>query len=89
MTREQTINYLYSSGMSDEQVKTVCDALKPKWIPCSERLPKFGEVCLLTEHEIGWNGTEYNHVIIGTYNDNYKNHYLAWMPLPEPYKENY
>ena len=57
-----------------------------QWIPCTERLPKVGEQVLLTVHEIGWNCTEYNRVIIGIYGDNYKDHILAWMPLPEPYK---
>lgn len=28
MTKEQAINYLYSSGMSEEQVKTVVEALE-------------------------------------------------------------
>lgn len=58
----------------------------PQWIPCSERLPEVGKQCLLTVHEIGWNCTEYNRVIIGIYSDNYKNHILAWMPLPDPWK---
>lgn len=36
MTREQAINYLYSSGMSDEQVMEVVEALKTE--PCVEDL---------------------------------------------------
>lgn len=57
-----------------------------KWIPVSERLPEIGEVVLLTIHEIGWNGCEYDSVVSGVYSSN-KNHILAWMPLPEPWKE--
>lgn len=75
--------------------KTTIDACKGaielleqiRWIPVSERLPKVGELCLLTVHEYGWNCNEYTRVIIGEYNDNYRNHILAWMPLPEPYEE--
>ena len=51
-----------------------------KWIPCSERLPE-----------------DKQRVIIQMYNGNMEiiefstigltDHILAWMPLPEPYKE--
>ena len=71
-----------------DKLELVSAEHKGKWIPCSERLPKVGEVCLLTVHDIDWNETECDYVIIGTYNNNYKNHIMAWMPLPEPYKEN-
>ena len=57
------------------------------WIPCSERLPEVGEICLLTVHEYGWNCKDYIRVIIGKYSDNYADHILAWMPLPDPYTE--
>lgn len=70
-----------------------------RWIPCSERLPELdGDYLLYRPHFWGayngqitvcyWNGSEWS--------DNYKNdseRYLplidcmAWMPLPEPYKE--
>lgn len=56
------------------------------WIPCSEMLPEVGEICLLTVHEYGWNCKDYTRVIIGEYSDNYADHILAWMPLPEPYE---
>ena len=56
------------------------------WILCSERLPEVGEICLLTVHEYGWNCKDYTRVIIGEYSDNYADHILAWMPLPEPYE---
>lgn len=63
------------------------------WIPCSERLPKKGEVVLIT------NGK--GNVRCGQYRSEYdvrgETHYwwwkgktvesvLAWMPLPKPYK---
>ena len=57
------------------------------WIPCSERLPEVGEICLLTVREYGWNCKDYTRVIIGEYSDNYADHILAWMPLPKPYRE--
>ena len=55
---------------------------EPEWIPVSERLPKensfyltstmFGEVYLNKWNGINWERTE---------------EVLAWMPLPNPYKE--
>ena len=57
-----------------------------QWIPCEERLPEIGEQCLLTVHYVELGGIECNRVIIGVYSDNYKNHILAWMPLPKAYE---
>ena len=80
----------------DKANQIILDALLAVqgWIPCSERLPKKGEVVLIT------NGK--GNVRCGQYRSEYdvrgKTHYwwwkgktvesvLAWMPLPEPYKE--
>lgn len=76
----------------DKANQIILDALsadrpKGEWIPCSERLPEVGEICLLTVHEYGWNCKDYTRVIIGEYSDNYADHILAWMPLPTPYRE--
>ena len=57
-----------------------------KWIPVSERLPKTGEIVLVTETSWTirgidvdwWNGEQW--VRNGKY-------VIAWQPLPEPYKE--
>ena len=38
MTKEQAINYLYSSGMSEEQVKTVVEALEQE--PCEDAISR-------------------------------------------------
>jgi hypothetical protein len=58
----------------------------PKWIPISERLPEEGQRCLVCDN--GWlsidtfvgHGNPYNWKL-------YVRDYEAWMPLPEPYKE--
>ena len=57
-----------------------------KWIPCSERMPEAGQKCLVCEK-----GT----IAIDTYIGKgkpydwrwYVRDYDAWMPLPEPYRE--
>lgn len=56
------------------------------WIPCSERLPEAGKYGLRTIRKFGWHGEEYWSVDIGPYNTN-DGSIIAWMPLPEPYKE--
>ena len=64
---------------------------KGQWIPCSERLPKIGQKCVITIHRncvylvvsatywTGWWWRNGEKVI--------KKDVTAWMPLPEPYKE--
>lgn len=61
------------------------------WIPCSERLPKMGEKVLVSTAN-----TCFTQVFKGYYNkypedwvweNNRIKRVLAWMPLPEPYKE--
>ena len=57
-----------------------------RWIPVSERLPEpYGQV-LRTVKSIGWNGTFSIYVDIGTICP-IDTDVIAWMPLPEPYKE--
>ena len=63
-----------------------------KWIPVSERPPEeFGEY-LVTVKTIGWNLEENTEIDIAYWDDLEGFHkaeeVIAWMPLPEPYKEN-
>lgn len=58
---------------------------KGEWIPVSERLPKPYVQVLRTVKFIGWNGTSYIDVDLGTICPIDTN-VIAWMPLPEPYK---
>ena len=74
-----------------EQGKVDAPDTNVGWIPCSERLPEeYGNYLVTTDKDVD----------IGTFNPNkakwsccdadgfYWTHdILAWMPLPEPYKE--
>ena len=65
-----------------------------RWIPCRERLPAYGEDVLISiggycnvGHIVPVNEEEqYNWYFSGWYH--LPNDVDAWMPLPEPYKEN-
>lgn len=68
--------------------------MKANWIPCSERLPeKSGEVLVCTESQyIGVVNYSVKHKQFNNYDecprsDTCFSDTVAWMPLPEPYKE--
>lgn len=74
-----------------------------RWIPCSERLPGIGKSVLVTddgeeyfkEHGEGWTGqattlaymTEEGWEMCDINYDCQMNKITAWIPLPEPYRE--
>lgn len=98
MTREQAINYLYSSGFSEKQLNTIVKALdqEQRWIPVSERLPKAGEyIGDVAKYYLVQN--EYGDMFVAryTHSEYWEQIYqlkpivdeiVAWMSLPEPYK---
>lgn len=73
----------------DELAEEIGELAELKWIPCSEKMPKGTVLCcddrgnmlvgLLCEDEVGYMA----------YGDDGQEMYncVAWMPLPEPYKE--
>ncbi len=88
-------------GWSEETVEAIdmgIHALKAtQWIPCSERLPEEEEYILLsfanyTGLDIGRyeNDGENDNFYPGDEEETYAHYGLivnAWMPLPEPYRE--
>ena len=61
---------------------------KPQWIPVKERLPEKYRACIVTCE----NGDVFKYAYINSTICNGKwvccgNEIIAWMPLPEPYKE--
>lgn len=58
-----------------------------KWIPCSERLPEHGGWFIVTKDGEGGN----KHVFLSWFSTahgwEFAEEPIAWMPLPEPYRE--
>ena len=100
MTRENAIIYLRSSGYSEEQIDTVIKALKfPRWITVSEKMPTITDFYLIQysrkichdEMAVAFYSVEE-----AESDENYTWEFkpfadckevIAWMPLPNPYKE--
>lgn len=62
----------------------------PKWIPFSEKMPKEEGDYLVTDEAAGMTETLIDKYIRrddGTWVWLYSQNAIAWMPLPEPYKE--
>ncbi len=56
------------------------------WIPCSERLPEVN-VPVLTCDKSGWISVHINMPYIGNVKNDFEcGYYVAWQPLPAPYK---
>jgi len=84
VVKEQMIKYGFNAP--DMTVTEFVENLPPitpqtRWIPVSERLPKDNASYLVTVKQ--------GYIMIGIWcgNPEYWENVVAWMPLPEPYKE--
>ena len=57
---------------------------EPRWIPCSERLPKYGQPVLT--YNLEDDEYEVNHIIDEEDGEWFTYGVDAWMPLPTPYQ---
>lgn len=81
---------------SEEEQKKVIERLSTDWIPVSERLPEiknYAECYLVTDGRFCWMAywtPEKEWILADCTNCKNKidwTGFVAWMPLPEPYKE--
>ena len=91
--------YCHPANIAKELEKLPPAQPAPRWIPCSERLPDHPEnndyylVTIQCEHHDGWDDyvtgfaewTKHGWDELSCYIGQIK--VIAWMPLPEPYKE--
>jgi hypothetical protein len=94
MTREQAINYLYSSGFSEEQLNTIIKALdqEQRWIPTSERYPKIEDEYkyFFVTDDKGKVSVQEFFISLDEEPQPYFSgmvNVIAWMPLPRAYRE--
>lgn len=94
MTREEIIHgllLLRNTVESDEDFEIFDSSIKalkrePRWIPVTERLPKNGGRYLVN-YSSGYVATAYYYELGLKWNSATTERIIAWMPLPEPYKE--
>ena len=75
--------------LAEEYINTSTDTstdTSSGWIPCSERLPEANQKVLTCDKD-GWISVNVNIPYIGVRNDFECGYYVAWMPLPAPYKK--
>ena len=93
ISREEAIKALCKAGCGSGYCGVSCDdvmaierlpSVYPKWIPCSERLPEYGEsvLCYFGEDE----DFGVNHIIDDEDGEWFIDGATAWMPLPEPWR---
>lgn len=89
----QTVENLLCLGNVVDVISEVEAEYGNGWIPCSERLPKVRQDCLVTVKYSGFLGMHGFWVKTGHMEaendwcgDCFGGTVIAWMPLPEPYK---
>lgn len=78
-----------ANELTEEYINTSTDTSSDTssgWIACSERLPEANQKVLTCDKD-GWISVNVNMPYIGVRNDFECGYYVAWMPLPAPYKE--
>ena len=71
------------------EVVPVADVQPVRWIPVSEQLPDSKTEVLVYYEWVGRSGEKYKEIEILTFDEVYKSSItpIAWMPFPEPPKE--
>ena len=86
---EGDFSYIKPFEIAKIAVQEVSEEYNCGWIPCSERLPKYGEVvmCSCTNGGITISCITHKGVTPSKSVRFGQHSVIAWQPLPEPYKE--
>lgn len=81
---------LHETEVELEALRMAVRALesKPRWIPCAERLPSDeNKVLCCTQTKAGAKNVVLGYYADGKWRCGMNSNVIAWMPLPEVYKE--
>ena len=71
-----------------ERIKALPPSLsRSQWIPCSERMPETRGKYIVSVKLDGHEYSDKDYWIGDRWNNYLKRQIIAWMPLPQPYKE--
>ena len=71
----------------DDDTLAIKTLEQTSWIPCSERLPEDGQKVLVTTRSDNILDANVDTCIFYHASAFWKHYVIAWMPLPQPYKE--
>lgn len=97
ISRRNTLQLFETAFENNWTVSDTMDALEnlpsvrsePKWIPCSERLPKVDNISKRVLVTTSWGVVKEAYYCVDHWSIDdvdYKFSVAAWMPLPEPWK---
>ena len=89
---EGDFSYIKPFEIAKIAVRELAEEYNNGWIPCSERLPEENQVVILQDfyENITIGKMEIHNGLEGFADDDWwssANNYVAWKPLPEPFKE--
>ena len=74
-------------GLIESNASNTLKPLETHWIPCSERLPEHYDWYLVSNKDVSWVALWKDGVFFSVSGYFEFSDIIAWMPLPEAYKE--
>ena len=91
---DEGVAFVYAAAHNHIIEVIKCIPSAQQWIPCSERLPEYMNIVLVSYHRQVRFGCRTQHdkeypwyIMFGHCFNVKEKEVIAWMPLPEPYRE--